>query len=69
MAFAFSGSDLALGNRRVKRAVYFDVFVLIPLSVSKGLYAFGFLNDMLLPRRISLALRVALDLVSPAKYL
>jgi hypothetical protein len=69
VAFAFAAKLLALGKRRVKRAVYFDFFVLIPLFVAKGLYAAGFLCDMDLPRRISFALRVAFDLESPAKYL
>lgn len=69
VAFAFAGRLLAFGKRRVKRAVYFDVFVLAPLFVAKGRYAAGFLCDMDFPRRISLALRFALRVESPAKYL
>jgi hypothetical protein len=69
VAFAFAGKLLAFGNLRVNRAVYFEVFVLTPLSVLKGRYAAGFLWDMDFPRRISLALRVAFREESPAKYL
>jgi hypothetical protein len=69
VAAAFAGNDSAFGKRRFHFAVYDDCFVLTPLSVENGLYAAEFLWLSLFPRRISFALRVALDFVRPAKYL
>ena len=64
----FSASDLAFGNIAANFAVYLDVFVRMPLSVLKPVYAEGSLEAFFPNRLISRFLVAFFVLDNPAKY-
>jgi len=46
VALEYACNEWALGNLRRHSFTYLEVLVLTPLSVKKGLYAFGFFQDI-----------------------